>query len=93
MQIRFLKHFEIPICVCKYLNTLKKYLFTLLYTIINYILFQVHEYLFFSGLMLADAFLFAYLSYNYKYKAFRQRLNDDDDNVVKNQSELQLDEK
>ncbi|XP_060881266.1 peptide transporter family 2-like isoform X2 [Metopolophium dirhodum] len=56
---------------------------------------QVHEYLFFSGLMLADTFLLAYLSYNYKYKAFRQRLDDnnDDDNVVTNQSEVQLDGK
>ncbi|XP_029345398.1 peptide transporter family 1 [Acyrthosiphon pisum] len=60
---------------------------------------QVHEYLFFSGLMLADTLLLAYLSYNYKYKAFRQRLNDsnddhdDDDNVVTSQSGLQLDGK
>ncbi|XP_029345397.1 peptide transporter family 1 isoform X2 [Acyrthosiphon pisum] len=60
---------------------------------------QEHEYLFFSGLMLADTLLLAYLSYNYKYKAFEQRLNDnnddqdDVDNVVTNQSELQLDGK
>lgn len=48
--------------------------------------------------MLADTLLLAYLSYNYKYKAFRQRLSDDndknDDNtVVANESELQLDGK
>ncbi|KAL5234282.1 hypothetical protein ACI65C_001692 [Semiaphis heraclei] len=59
---------------------------------------QVHEYLFFSGLMLADTLLLAYLSNNYKYKAFRQQLSDDndknDDNtIVTNQSELQLDGK
>ncbi|CAI6367551.1 unnamed protein product [Macrosiphum euphorbiae] len=55
---------------------------------------QVHEYLFFSGLMLADTLLLAYLSHNYKYKAFRQGLNDNnDDNVVSNQSEIQLDGK
>ncbi|XP_001946557.2 peptide transporter family 1 [Acyrthosiphon pisum] len=60
---------------------------------------QEHEYLFFSGLMLADTLLLAYLSYNYKYKVFEQRLNDrnndhdDVDNVVTNQSGLQLEEK
>ncbi|CAI6368024.1 unnamed protein product [Macrosiphum euphorbiae] len=60
---------------------------------------QVHEYLFYSGLMLADTLLLAYLSYNYKYKVFRQRLNDnnddqdDDDNVMINQIELKLDGK
>jgi len=95
MKIRFIKHFEIPICICRYLNTFKKYQFTLLYITISYIVFQVHEYLFFSGLMLAETLLLAYLSNNYKYKTFRQRLNDnnDDDNVVSNESEIQLDGK
>ncbi|XP_016655927.1 uncharacterized protein LOC107882297 [Acyrthosiphon pisum] len=60
---------------------------------------QVHEYLFFSGLMLANTLLLAYLSYNYKYKAFRQRLNDNDDDhggdddLITNQSGLQLERK
>ncbi|XP_060839687.1 peptide transporter family 2-like isoform X2 [Rhopalosiphum padi] len=57
---------------------------------------QVHEYLFFSGLMLADTLLLVYLSYSYKYKSFRQRLNDDEnsiENTVTNQNEVKLDEK
>lgn len=40
----------------------------------------MHEYLFFSGLMFADTLLLAYLGYNYKYKAYKQRTNDDGDN-------------
>ncbi|KAL4150030.1 hypothetical protein QTP88_003878 [Uroleucon formosanum] len=60
---------------------------------------QVHEYLFFSGLMLADTLLLVYLSCNYKYKSFRQRPNDknddcdNDDYVVKNKNELELEGK
>lgn len=60
------------------------------------IVFQVHEYLFFSGLMLANTLLLTYLSYNYKYKSFRQRLTDNEDideNLATNQNELQLDVK
>ncbi|VVC33646.1 Proton-dependent oligopeptide transporter family,Major facilitator superfamily domain [Cinara cedri] len=41
---------------------------------------QMHEYLFFSGLMFADTLLLAYLGYNYKYKAYKQRPNDDAEN-------------
>lgn len=38
----------------------------------------MHEYLFFTGLMFADTLLLAYLSSNYTYKSFKQRLNDDE---------------
>ncbi|VVC33647.1 Proton-dependent oligopeptide transporter family,Major facilitator superfamily domain [Cinara cedri] len=37
---------------------------------------QVHEYLFFTGLMFLDTLLLAYLSSNYKYKTFKQRTID-----------------
>jgi hypothetical protein len=70
-------------------------LMNLSYTIYTNV-FQVHEYLFFSGLMLADTLLLVYLSYSYKYKSFRQRLTDDEnsnENTVTIQNEVQLDEK
>lgn len=57
------------------------------------IVFQVHEYLFFSGLMLANTLLLTYLSCNYKYKSFRQRLTengDSEEDLATNQNELQL---
>lgn len=57
---------------------------------------QVHEYLFFSGLMLANTLLLTFLSCNYKYKSFRQRLTengDSEENLATNQNELQLDVK
>jgi len=60
------------------------------------IVFQVHEYLFFSGLMLANTLLLTYLSYNYKYKSYRQRLTengDSEENLATNQNELKLDVK
>lgn len=54
----------------------------------------MYEYLFFSGLMLANTILLIYLSYNYKYKSFVQRLNDNDidgsNDIVTNQNEVQL---
>ncbi|KAF0704851.1 peptide transporter family 1-like, partial [Aphis craccivora] len=52
---------------------------------------QVHEYLFFSGLMLANTLLLTYLSCNYKYKSFRQQLTENGDsaeNLATNQNEL-----
>lgn len=45
--------------------------------------------------MLANTILLIYLSYNYKYKSFVQRLNDDNvdnsEDIVRNQNEVQLD--
>lgn len=38
--------------------------------------------------MLADMFLLAYLSYGYKYKDFKQQIDDGNDNVTRNQNEL-----
>lgn len=44
--------------------------------------------------MLANTILLIYLSYNYKYKNFAQRLNDDDidgsEDIVSNQDEVHL---
>lgn len=53
----------------------------------------MHEYLFFSGLMLVDMLLLIYMSYNYKYKDFKQRINDDegDKSDTRNENEIQLD--
>ncbi|VVC33644.1 Proton-dependent oligopeptide transporter family,Major facilitator superfamily domain,PTR2 family [Cinara cedri] len=48
---------------------------------------QVHEYLFFAGIMLADTLLLVYLGWNYKYKSFQQHIDgnsDDSKNVWKN---------
>ncbi|VVC33645.1 Proton-dependent oligopeptide transporter family,Major facilitator superfamily domain [Cinara cedri] len=38
---------------------------------------QVHEYLFFAGIMLVDTLLLVYLGSNYKYKSFEQQIDDD----------------